>query len=212
MQTLAKGHKHVLSGQTQERNCVTSGKPLELGILAPHLGIRASVSQGEHRKRKARKLPSPGSRQSTDVHCHCSSGVSERFLRCCRPETFSTPLGLSFRLGACLPVSSCPDPSCHPSNSLSGEPNYLPGFSHLAQHLPFPMCELLLSPAATWPGCSLCLHISRDGELITCQRQSQHLPIPWVLALCSNISPVLRQGTEGPPKGAPACHLGYRQR
>lgn len=208
MHTLAKGHKHVLSGQTQERNCVTSGKPLELGILVPHLGIRAPVSQGERRKRK---LPSPGSRQSTNVPCHCSSGVSEGFWRCCRPETLTTPLGLSFQVGARLPVSGFPDPSCHPSNCLSGEPNYLPGFSHLAQHLPFPMCELLLWPAATWPGCSLCLHTSRDGKLTTLQRQSQLLPIPWVLALCSSISPVLKQGTEGPPKEGPACHLGYRQ-
>lgn len=87
------------------------------------------------------------------------------------------------------------------SQILSGEPNYLPGFSHLAQHLPFPMCELMLPPTAIWSGCSLYLHTSGDGELITLQGPSQHLPIPWVLALYSSISPILRQGTEGPPKG-----------
>lgn len=175
-----------------------------------HLGISVPVAQGEHRKRKAWKLPSPGSRQSTEVHCHCSSSDSEGFLRCCRPETISTPLGLSFQVNACLPVSSCPDASCHPSNFLSGEPNYLPGFSHLAQHLPFPMCELLLLPAATWPGCSLCLHASRDGELTTPRGRASTCLSPgfW---LYTPIFPILGQGTKRLPKGASACHLGYRQ-
>lgn len=63
------------------------------------------------------------------------------------------------------------------------------------------MCELLPPPATMGPGCCLCLHTSRDGELTPpTSRQGKHLPIPWPLALCSKISPVPRQVTEGPPK------------
>lgn len=181
-----------------------SGKSLELGVSVPHLEIRTPVCQSEHRKRKDARCRAQGPRQSPNVHCHSSGCVSEGSSWFLGPEAFSTPFGLSFQVGAPASLSLA---AHHSSNSFSEETNVLPGFGHLAQHSPFPRQELLPPPTATWSGRSLCLQTSRDGELTTSKRQSQHLLIPWVPALYSSISRVLKQGTET-SKGAPACQQG----